>query len=164
MMGSGKTTVGKAVAQRLGWDFVDSDRQVEVREGRAVEDIWLHQGEHGFRELEVAALADAFASTGERPAVIAAAGGVVLDPRNRALLKQHPPVVWLRAEPATLAVRVGTGAGRPLLAVDPAATLARLNQARSPLYAEVATAVVDVDQLSPADVVDRVIAAAAVAP
>ena len=160
-MGSGKTTVGLGAARRLGWAFLDSDRQVEEREGRTVEEIWLHEGEQGFRHLEAQALAEALASTAVRAAVIAAAGGTVLDPRNRELLKQHPPVVWLRADPATLAVRVGTGAGRPLLAEDPAATLVRLDAARRPYYDEVATTVVDVDQLSPADVVDRVVAAVA---
>jgi shikimate kinase len=101
MMASGKTTTGEAVARRLGWDFLDSDRQVEERAGRTVEEIWEAEGEAGFRHLEADALADAFESAGERPVVIAAAGGVVLDPRNRALLKEHPPVVWLRARPAT---------------------------------------------------------------
>jgi shikimate kinase len=73
-------------------------------------------------------------------------------------------VVWLRARPETLARRVGTGAGRPLLAGDPAAALARLSEERRPHYEEVATDIVDVDDLPPAAVVDRVVAAASESP
>lgn len=160
MMGSGKTTVGEAAARRLGWAFVDSDRQVEERAGRTVAQIWREDGEGGFRRLEAAALADALASAGGAPSVIAAAGGTVLDARNRALLKAHPPVVWLRARPETLARRVGTGAGRPLLDGDPAGALVRLSAEREPLYREVASTVVDVDTMSAGEVVVQVVAVA----
>lgn len=158
MMGAGKTTTGRAVAERLGWDFLDSDQQVEARTGRTVADIWREQGEGGFRELETRALAEALAESAQRPAVIAAAGGVVLHPRNRALLGAHPPVVWLRARPETLAARVAGGGHRPLLDDDPAGALVRLDRERRPLYEDVAHAVVDVDGRSPEDVVERVIA------
>lgn len=157
MMASGKTTTGAAVARRLGWEFVDSDRQVEEQTGRTVEEIWRSEGEAAFRDLEADALARAVAGTEQRPAVIAAAGGTVLDPRNRAVLKAHPPVVWLRASPETLAARAGTGAGRPLLAGDPAAALVRLAEERRPFYEEVATAAVDVDELRPDQVVDAIL-------
>lgn len=163
MMGAGKTTVGQAVAERLGWAFVDSDRQVEARAGRTVEQIWRDEGEDGFRRLEAEALAHALAATEERPAVVAAAGGVVLDPANRELLRRHPPVVWLRARPETLARRVGTGEGRPLLAGGPAAALVRLEAERRPLYEEVAGTVVDVDDLAASEAVERVVAAVAAA-
>ncbi len=164
MMASGKTTAGEAVAGRLGWDFIDSDRQVEAATGHTVEEIWAAEGEQAFRRLEARALADALASTARRPAVVAAAGGVVLDPANRALLRRHPPVVWLRADPATLADRAGSGPGRPLLAGGPRETLARLWAERRPLYQEVADAVVDVDGLGPDEVVEQVLAAAGARP
>ncbi|MGH9277068.1 MAG: shikimate kinase [Acidimicrobiales bacterium] len=157
MMGAGKTTTGQAVAERLGWEFLDSDRQVEARTGRTVADIWREQGERGFRELETDALAAALAGTVDRPAVIAAAGGVVLNPRNRALLEAHPPVVWLRARPDTLAARVVGGTHRPLLDVDPAAALVRLDEERRPFYEALAHTVIDVDDLAPEEVVDRVV-------
>ncbi len=163
MMASGKTTTGEAVARRLGWDFFDSDRQVEEQVGRTVEELWKAYGEAAFRELEAEALAQAVARTQEHPAVIAAAGGVVLDPRNRALLKAHPPVVWLRADPQTLAARAGTGAGRPLLGDDPAGALLRLEAERRPFYEEVATIVVDVDERRPDQVVDAILDEVAVA-
>jgi shikimate kinase len=162
MMGSGKTTVGRAAARRLGWDFFDSDQQVETRTGRTVAEIWRAEGEQGFRRFEKEALADALTSTAERPAVIAAAGGTVLDPGSRALLRQHPPVVWLRARPETLAGRIGSGHGghRPLLDVDPAGTLRRLSAEREECYREVADHVIDVDDLPRHRVVDRVVEAA----
>ena len=158
MMGSGKTTVGRAAARRLGWEFVDSDRQVELRAGRPVAEIWRMDGEQRFRHLEREALAAALGSAADRPAVIAAAGGSVLDADNRALLREHPPVVWLRADAETLLGRVHGGGGhRPLLAVDAAGTLQRLNAEREPHYREVADAVIDVDTLPRHRVVDRVV-------
>ncbi len=151
MMGAGKTTVGNALAQRRKWPFVDSDAQVEERAGRSVAEIWKADGEEGFRALESTALAEALAL--EWPAVIAAAGGTVLDPANRRRLRSHRPVVWLRAEPATLAARLGDGAGRPLLGADPPGAMKALAVEREPLYAEVADIVIDVDGLEPADVI-----------
>jgi shikimate kinase len=162
MMGSGKTTVGRATARRLGWEFCDSDQQVELRAGRTVAEIWREDGEPAFRRLEKEALEEALARTAERPVVIAAAGGTVLDPANRALLRRHPPVVWLRARPDTLARRIqaGHGAHRPLLADDPAGALRTLDAEREPCYREVADAVIDVDRLPRHRVVDRVVALA----
>lgn len=151
MMGAGKTTVGKALAQRRDWEFVDSDAQVESRAGRSVAEIWAADGEGAFRALESAALAEALAA--ERPAVIAAAGGTVVDPANYQRLAAHRPVVWLRADPATLAARLGDGAGRPLLGTDPPGALRALAIAREPLYTEVADIVIDVDGLDPSEVV-----------
>lgn len=157
MMGAGKTTVGRLVAARLGWDYFDSDEQVEVGTGRSVPEIFATDGEKAFRKAEAAALTAALA--GESPAVVSVAGGAVLDPANRALLERSGTVVWLRADPSTLAARVGDGSGRPLLGDDPAGAIARLDEVRRPLYAEVADAVVDVDGVEPATVADRVIGA-----
>ena len=154
MMGAGKTSVGALLAERRGWPLFDSDRQVEEMVGRSVAEIWIADGEAGFRSLEAQVLADALAST--TPAVIAAAGGTVLDPRNRRLLCAHTPVVWLRAEVDTLLRRLGTGEGRPLLAGDVAGALARLDAQRRPLYVEVADVAVDVDDLSAEGVVERI--------
>jgi shikimate kinase len=161
MMGAGKTTVGRAVAERLGWAFVDSDQQVEARTGRTVADIWRAEGEPRFRRLEAEALADALAAAEVEPTVIAAAGGVVLDPRNRALLRERSPVVWLRGRPETLAARVGTGTHRPLLGDDSLGALTRLSAEREPFYREVADAVVDVDGTPSDRVVEQVLEAAA---
>jgi shikimate kinase len=146
MMAAGKSSVGRRLAERRGWDFFDSDRQIEAMTGRTVADIWRTDGEPAFRRLEAQVLADALAST--TPRVIAAAGGTVLDPQNRRLMELHHPVVWLRARPETLAGRVGTAVHRPLLDVDPAGVLKTLDAARRPFYEEVADVVVDVDDLT----------------
>jgi len=97
----------------------------------------------------------------EQPAIVGVAGGAVLDPENRALLASTGRVVWLRAAVDTIVGRVGTGVGRPLLDHHPAATLARLDAERRPVYAALANVVVDVDRRSPAKVVTEILDALA---
>jgi shikimate kinase len=156
MMGAGKTTVGRWLADHLGWAYLDSDAEIERETGRTVPEIFARDGEAAFRRQETRVLAEALARPD--PVVVSAAGGVVLAEENRrALAASGGPVVWLRAEPATLAGRVGTGEGRPLLDEDPAATLARLDAVRRPRYAEVADLAVDVDHLGPAEIGRRIL-------
>jgi shikimate kinase len=156
MMGSGKTTVGRRLAAELGRPLVDSDAQVEARTGRTVREIFESDGEAAYRVLEREALVDALAEA--EPSVVAAAGGVVLDPGNRAVLRAAGTVVWLRARPEVLARRVSAGRDhRPLLGDDPLAALRRLDAERHPLYEEVADLVVDVDDLSTGQVVTAVL-------
>jgi shikimate kinase len=157
MMGAGKTSVGRRLAEMRGWEFFDSDRQIEAMTGRTVAEIWRGDGEPAFRKLEAQVLADALASS--TPRVIAAAGGTVLDENNRRLMRLHHPVVWLRGRPETLATRVTSGVHRPLLDEDPAGTLHRLAAERRPYYEEVADVIVDVDDLTPEQVVACVEAA-----
>jgi shikimate kinase len=145
MMGTGKTSVGRRVAAALGWRFVDSDEQIEARTGRTVREIFEADGEAAFRVLERDALAAALADPA--PAVVAAAGGVVLDPANRDLLRDAGKVIWLTAEPEVLVSRVDTGDHRPLLAGDPLGTLRRLAAERQTLYRDVADEVVPVDEI-----------------
>jgi shikimate kinase len=156
MMGVGKTTVGRELAARLGRAFLDSDAMVEASTGSTVKELFAERGEDGFRSEETRVLIEAMGAT--PPAVVAAAGGAVLSADNRALLTERAMVVWLRADPATLAGRLGTGSGRPLLGDEPAARLVELDAVRRPLYAEVADVVVDVDDLDPSRVVDRILA------
>jgi len=160
MMGAGKTTVGRLVAEALGCPYLDSDAEVERTTGRSVPELFATDGEAAFRAAESAVLADALGRPG--PCVVSVAGGAVLDPDNRSLLRGAGVVVWLRARPATLAARVGAGAGRPLLGSDPAAALARLEAERRPFYAELADVVVDVDDLEAGEAAERVLAAAGV--
>jgi shikimate kinase len=160
MMGAGKSTVARMVAARLGWPHTDIDDMVERAAALSVAEIFATQGEASFRAAESAALVSAL-SAGE-PSVVSVGGGAVLDPANRALMRRTGTVVWLRARPATLARRVGRAVDRPLLAADPdgpAAALTRLEVERRPLYEEVATAVVDVDDTAAEDVADAVLGA-----
>jgi shikimate kinase len=159
MMGSGKTTVATLLGERTGRPVRDSDAEVERSTGRTVVEIFADEGEGAFREQERLVLERALQE--REPAVIAVAGGAVLDPRNRAAMHEGGTVVWLRAELATLAERVGDGRGRPLLAGDAAAELARLSAVRAPLYAELADVTVDVDRATPEEVADSVLEAVA---
>jgi shikimate kinase len=159
MMGSGKTTVGRLVAERLGCPFIDSDEQVEARAGRTVRQIWEQDGEPAFRAIESEALSEALAS--DVPSVIASGGGVVLDPANRAAITTGGRVVWLHTTPKVLATRVGPGGHRPLLGPDPLAALTVLLEERTMLYGAVANVVVEVGDTDVEGVVDRVLEAAA---
>ena len=156
-MGAGKTTVGRRLAQRLGYPYLDSDEQVERRTGRTIPEIFAHSGEAAFRAEEKRALAQAVTSDG--PVVVSVAGGAVLDPDNRHRLREAGLVVWLKADVETLARRVGDGEGRPLLGDDPAAALARLYEQRRPLYADLADVVVDVEHRSPEEAVEEIVGA-----
>ncbi len=144
LMGSGKSTVGRVLAERLGRPLYDSDAMIEERTGRTVREIFATDGEPVFRALETEVLADALAS--EAPCVVAAAGGVVLAEHNRQLLRESgAKVVWLAADPAVLVDRVRSGVHRPALDGDPTGTLARMQREREPLYREVADLVITVD-------------------
>jgi shikimate kinase len=157
LMGAGKSTVGRLLAQRLHRPFLDSDEMVEARTGRTVREIFESDGEAAYRPLETAALLDALDSP--EPAIIAAAGGVVLSPVNRAALRERAgKVVWLRASPARLVERALRQDHRPLLERDPEATMAKMASDRTDLYTEVADEIIDIDDLTPAQVAERVLA------
>jgi shikimate kinase len=154
MMGAGKTTTGSAVARLMGRPFHDSDAEILARTHKTVPEIFAERGEAAFRAEERAVLARALASG--VPSVIAVAGGAVFDPDSRRRLWQGGVVIWLRARPSTLATRVGTGVGRPLLDHDPAVTIGRLDAFRRPVYQSLADRVVDVDGVGPPAVAERV--------
>ena len=158
MMGAGKTTTGHLVADHLGWGYRDSDADVEAMTGLTVPELFERDGEAAFRKAEATVLAESCASAS--PLVISVAGGAVLDPGNRALIARSGTVVWLRARPETLGARVGDGAGRPLLGEDPTEAMGRLLTDRAPFYMELADLVIDVDDLTPAEVAARILAAA----
>jgi shikimate kinase len=156
LMGTGKSTVARIVGERLRRPVFDSDAIIEARTGRTVREIFAEDGEPAFRALETDALIEALSS--REPAVIAAAGGVVLAEANReALKKANARVVWLCAQPAMLAERVRNGAHRPLLDGDPLRALETMHESRRDLYHEVADAIVSVDNRTLADVVEAVL-------
>jgi shikimate kinase len=156
MMGSGKTTVGRAVAARLHRPFFDSDEMIESRQGRTVRDIWLADGEQAYRAMETDVLREALAAPD--PAVIAAAGGVVLREENRRLL-EDPRVCTVRldVDPEVLAERVGHQDHRPLLDGDPLTAIRRLAKERAALYQEVADATISAGPRPIADIVEDVL-------
>jgi shikimate kinase len=157
MMGAGKTTLGKALAQRLEREFVDTDRFLVQRTGVSVATIFEIEGEDGFRRREAAVLAE----LADRPdCVVATGGGAILDPENRRLMREHGIVVYLHARLDSLWERTRHDTHRPLLKTDdPRATLAELLEARDPLYREAAHLVVDTGFQSATTLVGRVVAA-----
>ncbi len=159
LMATGKSTVGALVAQRLDRRLLDSDQQIETAQGRSVREIFESDGEPIFRALEKQVLVDALACS--EPLVIAAAGGVVLDPDNRrALRDERARVVWLRADPELLTERAATAGHRPLLDDDPLARMTQMAVDREALYAEVADVTIDVADHTP-DEIAALIAGAA---
>ena len=159
--GSGKTTVGRLLADRLGRPFADADDFIESGAGKSIADIFVAEGEAGFRDREAAALADLCARSGW---VIATGGGAVLREANRRLLKASGFVVWLTAAPETLWERLQadptTAARRPnLTAAGGRAEVQALAAAREPLYREVADFVSIGDAPSPDALADAILTA-----
>jgi len=136
LSGSGKTTVGRALAAALRAPFVDLDEIIEETYGASVPDIFSRRGEAGFRALETEALTRVASRPGAM--VLSAGGGVVLRPENRELLRRGFTVVWLDATPAILADRLKGVHNRPLLGEDPAHDLMQMFEEREMFYAEVA--------------------------
>jgi shikimate kinase len=155
MMGSGKSTVGHALSRRTGWRYVDNDDLVQSISGRGATKIRATDGEDALHDTEELAFEASLAL--DPPVIIGAAAAVVLEPIARVRLRSGPHVVWLRARPATLLAHVGDGTGRRAEATDPAWVAARAAE-RAPLYAEVASQIIDVDDRSPDEVVDLILA------
>lgn len=150
--GSGKTTVGRLLAERRGVEFRDTDADVEARAAKSVADIFLDDGEARFRELERDAVRIAL---DEHDGVLALGGGAVLDPATRERLAAHR-VVFLDVALADASERVGFNRTRPLLAVNPRAELKRMLDQRRSLYEQVAAAVVVTDGRSPEDIATEI--------
>lgn len=151
-MGAGKTTVAGLLAGAWGVGVRDTDADIEAAEGRAIADIFVDSGEDHFRELEIAAVAEALAG---HDGVLALGGGAVLDESTRALLAGHT-VVFLRVGLSDAVKRVGLGSGRPLLLGNVRGRIKALLDERTPIYESLATVVVDTDGRSPADVADEI--------
>ncbi len=151
--GSGKTTVGTLVAQRLGASFRDTDDDVAARVGKSISEIFVDQGEAAFRALERGVVRQALV---DYDGVLALGGGAILDDSTRALLKGHR-VVFLDVDVADAAARVGLTSGRPLLFGNLRGQLRRLMDERRDHYLEVAETVVDTNGRSAEDVAEEVV-------
>jgi len=146
--GAGKTTVGQALAALLGVGFADTDQLIEQQAGKPIPEIFFDEGEEAFRALERATIAETLGSFG---GVLALGGGAILHEGTRESLREHT-VVFLSVELSDAVKRVGLGAGRPLLSVNPRATLKYLMEQRRPLYASVATHTVATDARAPEEI------------
>ena len=184
-MGSGKTTVGKVLADFLGCPFMDLDDLVVKKAGKSIPDIFAQDGEPAFRELEARLLRQTVSKYAESTAVLALGGGAVLAPASAALLHEKTVCIYLRATLDTLLARLeGETAGRPLLQEIPdqvgddggsvvmpgpgssvmpgpdRASVADRLASREPIYEETAHVVIDTDGLSPDEVADEIIISA----
>ena len=141
LMGAGKSTIGRHLAKSLGLEFVDSDHEIERRTGANIPLIFDVEGEEGFRQREKKIIAELTQRDG---IVLATGGGVVLDPENRACLRDRGKVIYLSATVEQLLARTAKDRNRPLLQTpDPRSRLQELLAARDALYREVADVVVD---------------------
>lgn len=155
-MASGKTTIGRAVADELGWPFIDIDSEIETRQGRSIADIFLNDGEAVFRDLETETIrARVLEIEAGNPYVVALGGGAFVQPRNWELIQNNGIAVWLDCTLETVRKRLGEDASRPL-AADRGKGLQKLYEDRRPLYAR-ADFRIDVDTAELPDIVRKIL-------
>jgi shikimate kinase len=144
--GSGKSSVGKALAKYLGAPFIDTDSLVERSTGRKIAEIFVDEGEEFFRDLEYTALTKALE---DEKAVVSLGGGAPISERAQSLFQEVDyPIVFLDISLAAAAPRVGFNRDRPLLLGNPRAQWQSLYEIRKPIYTRLATTVVKVDSLT----------------
>ena len=153
-MGAGKTTIGRHLARKLGYEFNDSDRELEFRTGANIPWIFDVEGESGFRDRESRVIEELLAQDG---VVVATGGGAVLRPENRETLGRAL-VIYLKVPPGLQYERTRRDRNRPLLqSEDPRSVLERLFRERDPLYAGMADIVVEGGKRSPRSLVRRIV-------
>ena len=156
-MGSGKTTVGRVLADALGCPFLDLDDLIVKKAGKTIPELFSQDGEPAFRQLEARLLRQNVEKYAESTVVLALGGGAVTTPASATLLHEKTVCIYLRATLETLLQRLsGETAGRPLADDAIAGRLA----AREPLYEETAHVIIDTDGLSPDEVADEIIISA----
>lgn len=154
MMGTGKTTIGRLVAERTGMELIDLDEVIVSQAGKPISEIFQDEGEGRFRDLETGALREALAAT---HAVIATGGGIVKRPENRRLLQQLGTVFWLDAPAEVILERIGDDPGRPML--QGGDTLRRIEQLiveRREYYADASHFHLDTTESTPEEIAERI--------
>lgn len=155
-MGTGKSTVSRILSERLGWERVDTDEEIERRAGKSIPQIFAEDGETYFRDWESRVLTDVLSGSGK---VVATGGGAVLRESNRRVMLAGGWVVALTADKESLIKRVTSSAAtgtRPLLAGDAEARVTALLESRQRAY-DFAQATIDTSRLSPADVANMML-------
>jgi shikimate kinase len=149
--GSGKTTIGRGLAERLSVSFRDTDTDVEVAAGKPISEIFIDDGEERFRELERTAVRVALR---DHNGVLALGGGAILDVETQALLAGHT-VVYLQVGLSDAVKRVGLASARPLLVLNPRSRLRTLLEERLPIYERLAGHTVATDGREPGEIIDE---------
>ncbi|MGA2255025.1 MAG: shikimate kinase [Thermoguttaceae bacterium] len=168
---TGKTTLAQQLAQRLGWDWIDADVEIEHRAGKSIAQIFAEEGESAFRDLEAAVIADLCGrgTRGTRLRVVAAGGGAPLREESRRVMREFGQVVWLTASPETILTRMTgdatTADRRPSLTNrPPLEEIVQLLSRREPVYRESAHLIVDTEGKSPQQLTDEILAGLELSP
>lgn len=149
--GAGKSTIGAGLAKAFGLSFFDSDTEIERVLGKPVSQVFIEDGEPLFRQIESQVVSEALKT---QKGVISLGGGAVLDVDIRSSLSKHQ-VCWLQVSSSAAASRIGLDKPRPVLLGNVRASLIKLLAQRSPLYAQVATCIVDTDNKEPHVLIDE---------
>jgi shikimate kinase len=152
-MGTGKSTVGRFLAEKLGWEFIDTDHYIEKQEGTSIPELFANRGEMYFREVEKGAIRDILSKSNQ---VISTGGGAVLLKENRAYMKQNGFVVALTASVETIIQRVGGDRNRPLLQGKPQEVVPHLLEKRKHAY-DFADVKVSTDKLRVEHIAHRIL-------
>ena len=156
-MGIGKTTIGKNLAKRKNYTFVDTDELIEQQQQRSINEIFAADGEQAFRDMETELLRQLIAEHREHM-VVSTGGGMPLRAENRQLLSHLGKVVFLKASPRTIYDRIRGDTTRPLLqCANPMGRIEEMIAARTPLYEEGAAIVVDVNALRQSEATQEIL-------
>jgi shikimate kinase len=156
---TGKTTLARLLAQRLGWEWIDADVELERRAGKTIAQIFADSGEPTFRDLESEVIRDLCR---QKHLVLAAGGGSPMRPENRQAMRESAKVVWLKAAPATILFRMTgdatTASRRPsLTGKDPLEEIVHLLARREPVYRESADLEIDTEGRTPEQLADEIL-------